>query len=137
MTYNPIFLTSLTLGEKAALSGEMLLRGMGTVFLVLIILWGIIAAIGMVFSGASKKSASKAEPAPAKKSEPTPAPAVQKASAAPTAPAVQSSDDAVIAAICAAIEAYRAEEGLSGLPYRVVSFKRRSGKKSWTGNNED
>ena len=32
MTYNPLFLTaSLTLGEKAALSGEMVLRGMGTV----------------------------------------------------------------------------------------------------------
>lgn len=137
MTYNPIFLTALTLGEKAALAGEMLLRGMGTVFLVLLILWGIIAAIGMVFSSGSKKSAEKKESAPAKKAEPTPAPAPAPAAQPAPAPAAPASDDALIAAICAAIEAYRAEEGLSGLPYRVVSFKRKSGKKSWTGNNED
>ena len=62
------------------------------------------------------------------------------AAPAPTPAPVQApvqSDDAIIAAICAAIEAYRAEEGLSGLPYRVVSFKRKSGKRSWTGTNED
>lgn len=139
MTYNPIFLTALTLSEKAALSVEMLLSGMGTVFLVLIILWGIIAAIGMVFSSGSKKTEVKKDATAAKKSEPTQtpvsAPVVQPAPA-PSAPSA-SSDDALIAAICAAIEAYRAEEGLSGLPYRVVSFKRRSGKKSWTGNSED
>ncbi len=141
MTYNPIFLTALTLGEKAALSGEMLLRGMGTVFLVLVILWGIIAAIGKVFSSSSNKSASKAEKkptAPAPKTESANAPEVKpSAPVAPAAPSVPASDDALVAAICAAIEAYRAEEGLSGLPYRVVSFKRRSGKKSWTGNSED
>lgn len=139
MTYNPIFLTALTLAERAALSVEILLSGMGTVFFVLIILWGIIAAIGMAFSSGSKKTEAKKEAAADKKSEPTQtpvsAPVVQPAPA-PSAPTA-SSDDALIAAICAAIEAYRAEEGLSGLPYRVVSFKRRSGKKSWTGNSED
>ena len=135
MTFNPLFLTaSLTLGEKAALSGEMLLRGMETVFLVLMALWGINALFGLAFSAvkgqpkkpAEKKPAPKPAPAPAPKAEPAPAP-VQTAQ----------SDDAIIAAICAAIEAYRAEEGLSGLPYRVVSFKRKSGKKSWTGSRED
>lgn len=135
MTYNPIFLTAMTLGEKAALSVEMLLRGLGTVFLVLIILWGIIAAIGMVFS-AAKTPAKKEAPAE-KKSEPAPAPAPKAEPAPAPAPAAPQSDDAVIAAICAAIEAYRAEEGLSGLPYRVVSFKRKAGKRSWTGTNED
>ena len=133
MTYNPLFLTaSLTLGEKAALSGEMLLRGMGTIFLVLVVLWGIIAAFGMAFS-AAKTPEKKPAPAPVQKKAPAP-----KAEPAPApAPAAVQSDDAIIAAICAAIEAYRAEEGLSGLPYRVVSFKRKSGKKSWTGSRED
>lgn len=131
MTYLPLFLTAsaLSIGEKLALSGEMLLRGMGTVFLVLAVLWGIISLFS-VFSGtAEKKPAAPAKkPAPKAESAPAPAPA--------PAPA-QTDDGALIAAITAAIEAYRAEEGLSGLPYRVVSFKRKSGKKSWTGTSED
>lgn len=135
MTYLPLFLTAsgLNLSEKLALSGEMLLRGMGTVFLVLAVLWGVIALFS-VFSGTAAKKpapAPKQTPAaPAKKAEPKPEPA-------PAPAPVQSDDGALIAAITAAIEAYRAEEGLSGLPYRVVSFKRKSGRKSWTGANED
>ena len=135
MSYLPIFLTAgLTMSEKFALSGEMLLRGMGTVFLVLAILWGIIALFS-VFSGTAEKKPAPAEKpaAPVKKAEePKPEPAPAPA----TVPA-QTDDGALIAAITAAIEAYRAEEGLSGLPYRVVSFKRKSGRKSWTGANED
>jgi len=135
MTYSPLFLTAsgLDLTEKLALSGEMLLRGMGTVFLVLAILWGIIALFS-VFSGtAEKKPAPAPKPqAPAKKAETKAEPAP-----APVPAPAQTDDGALIAAITAAIEAYRAEEGLSGLPYRVVSFKRKSGRKSWTGANED
>ena len=135
MTYLPLFLTAsgLSLSEKFSLSGEMLLRGMGTVFLVLAILWGIIALFSVFAGTAEKKPAPAPKPqAPAKKAETKPAPAP----APPPAP-VQTDDGALIAAITAAIEAYRAEEGLSGLPYRVVSFKRKSGRKSWTGANED
>ena len=131
MTYLPLFLTAsgLSLSEKFSLSGEMLLRGMGTVFLVLAILWGIIALFS-VFSGtAEKKPAAEKKPqAPVKKAEPKPEPAPAPA------PAPAQTDDG---ALTAAIEAYRAEEGLSGLPYRVVSFKRKYGRKSWTGANED
>ena len=135
MTYLPLFLTASGMGlsEKLALSGEMLLRGMGTVFLVLAILWGIIALFSVFAGTAEKKPAPAPKPqAPAKKAETKPAPAP-----APTPAPVQTDDGALIAAITAAIEAYRAEEGLSGLPYRVVSFKRKSGRKSWTGANED
>ena len=135
MTYLPLFLTAsgLSLSEKFSLSGEMLLRGMGTVFLVLAILWGIIALFSVFAGTAEKKPAPAPKPqAPAKKAETKPAPAP-----APTPAPVQTDDGALIAAITAAIEAYRAEEGLSGLPYRVVSFKRKSGRKSWTGANED
>lgn len=137
MSYLPIFLTAgLTTSEKFALSGEMLLRGMGTVFMVLVILWGCLSLF-KVFSTPEKKSAPKkeAKPAPAEKpAAPAPAPVVEEP--APAAPA-PTDDAAVIAAICAAIEAYRAAEGLSGLPYRVVSFKRKTGRKSWSGGNED
>ena len=133
MIYNLLLTTSLTLEKKLALSGEMLLRGMGTVFIVLIVLLGIISVFGMVFSAANSSAKKPAEkkPAPAPKSVPKPAPEPV------SAPVQTNSDDAIIAAICAAIEAYRAEEGLSSLPYRVVSFKRKSGKKSWTGSCEE
>ena len=52
-----LYLEALTLGEKFSLSGEILLRGLGTVFMVLIILWGILAIFGKVFSGTGKKAA--------------------------------------------------------------------------------
>jgi len=137
MSYLPTFLTAgLTMSEKFALSGEMLLRGLGTVFMVLVILWGCLSLFKL-FSTPEKKSAPKpaAKPAPAEKAA-APAPAPVAEEPAPAAPA-PTDDAAVIAAICAAIEAYRAAEGLSGLPYRVVSFKRKTGRKSWSGGNED
>ena len=139
MSYLPIYLDAgLSLAEKFSLSGEMLLRGMGTVFMVLVILWGCLSLF-KVFSTpekpakAPKPEAKKTAPKEEKKTVPVPAPAPAEPAAAP----VQTDDAAVIAAICAAIEAYRAEEGLSGLPYRVVSFKRKNGRKSWSGGNED
>ncbi len=139
MSYLPIFLIAeLSTPEKFALSGEMLLRGMGTVFMVLVILWGCLSLF-KVFSTPEKKSVPKSEvqPAPVEKPVvPAPAPATEEP-AAPAPVPVQTNDTAVIAAICAAIEAYRAAEGLSGLPYRVVSFKRKTGRKGWSGGNED
>lgn len=126
-----------TFAEKLALSGRFLLIGMGTVFVVLVLLWLILAAFGAAASAANGES-KKAAPAktlpeapkPAAEPEPTEAPAAD--------PEFDHGDEgAVVAAICAAIEAYRASEGQAGLPYRVVSFKRKSGKKSWNGSAED
>ncbi|MBE6542365.1 MAG: hypothetical protein E7672_07960 [Ruminococcaceae bacterium] len=140
MTYLPLFLTAeLDLSEKLALSGEMLLRGMGTVFLVLIILWAIISLFGRLVGGQQTEKEAKEAP---KKVAPKKAEAKKEAKAPVAQPAavpVQAAgqDDSLIAAIIAAVEAYRAEEGLSSLPYRVVSFKRKSGRKSWNGNFED
>jgi Na+-transporting methylmalonyl-CoA/oxaloacetate decarboxylase gamma subunit len=137
MSYLPIYLDAgLSLADKFSLSGEMLLRGMGTVFMVLVILWGCLSLF-KVFSAPEKPAkapkAEAAKPAPKEEKKTVPAPAPAEPAPAPA----QSDDAAVIAAICAAIEAYRAEEGLSGLPYRVVSFKRKNGRKSWSGGNED
>ena len=103
---------SLTMGEKLSLAGQMILRGMGTVFIVLALLWAIIAIFGAV----SKATAGKA-----KKAAPSPAPAPEEAT-----PAEDNGE--IVSAIMAAIEAYRAEEGLAGHGYRVVSFKKRSVK---------
>ena len=105
--------STLTIGEKFSLAGQMLLRGLGTVFIVLITLWIVIAIFGAV----SKATLGKGK----------------KAAAAPASPAVpdepSSPDDGeIVAAITAAIEAYRASEGLAGRAYRVVSFKKRSVK---------
>lgn len=137
MSYLPIYLDAgLSLADKFSLSGEMLLRGMGTVFMVLVILWGCLSLF-KVFSAPEKPAkapkAEAAKPAPKEEKKTVPAPAPAEPAPVPA----QTDDAAVIAAICAAIEAYRAEEGLSGLPYRVVSFKRKNGRKSWSGGNED
>ncbi len=138
MSYLPIYLDAgLSMSEKFSLSGEMLLRGMGTVFMVLAILWGFLSLF-KVFSAPEKPAKTPKQVAPAPKTEAKPIPAPVSAEAPATTPVpVLTDDSAVIAAICAAIEAYRAEEGLSGLPYRVVSFKRKNGRKSWSGGNED
>lgn len=107
--------STLTTQEKFSLAGEMVLRGMGTVFLVLVILWVTIAIFGAVSKATAKKE--KAATATA-----SPAPSVPQA--------VSSNDSEIAAVIIAAIEAYRASEGMSGRPYRVVSFKKRNVKKS-------
>lgn len=124
---NQLFLeASLTFGEKFALSGEMLLRGMGTVFMVLIILWGIVAAFGKVFAGTGKKSAEKKpETVPTQAAEPV-------VEAAPTAAA---DDGVLIAAITAAIEAYRSETGCANTGFRVVSFRQKKSSGGWMGND--
>lgn len=133
----PVFLSSLTMADKFSISGEMLLRGLGTVFMVLLILWGILSLFSFVFGTQPKKAA---QPAPAK---PTTAPAPQKETAkqepAPVkqADAAPADDGALIAAITAAIEAYRAEEGTPALPFRVVAFKRKSGSSGWNGNSAE
>lgn len=136
MSYLPIYLSSgLTLSEKVALSGEIFLRGMGTVFMVLILLWGILSLFKVFSTGTSEKKVEKKTETVA---EQTPAPTVDVNEAENTVTAqAQADDTAVIAAICAAIEAYRESEGFGGLPYRVVSFKRKSGRKSRGSETED
>ncbi|MBQ7921559.1 MAG: OadG family protein [Clostridia bacterium] len=120
--------------DELALSGEMMLRGIGTVFMVLIILWAILGAFGMIFSK-STKSAKEAAPK-TEKSKETSKKEVQTAAA----PAVQSAaqdDSALIAAITAAIIAYNTAEGKPNLPFRVVSYKRKNNAAGWMGNTAD
>ena len=141
-----IALSALTTAEKFSLSGEMLLRGMGTVFMVLIILFIVLKVFGSVFAGEETKAAKQAEAAKAskkeapKKAEPKPAPApaaapVQTPAPAP-APAAQD-DRELIAVITAAIAAYQSASGQPNLPFRVVSFTRKNNASGWMGNSAD
>lgn len=118
----------LTLSEKFSLSAEIMLQGMGTVFMVLILLWGILALFGKVFSNAGQKSAQTSTES---------APTVEKTVAQEQQPVAtaENNDGALIAAISAAIEAYRAEEGKSNIAFRVVSFRQKKGAQGWMGTD--
>jgi len=125
----PVEETGLFSPERWIYSGEMLVLGVGMVFLVLAILWGILTIFAKTMGGV-KKSAKKETPA---KVEPKPAPApVPTAAPAPT---VAASDDAIVAAITAAIAMTIASDpALSSQfagGFRVVSFQKKNGKTSW------
>ena len=138
----PVFLaTSFAYGtwaEKFALCGRMILTGMGTVFLVLVILWGVIAVFGAVARLRERRERERImeqvrnSPAPndAKKTAPE-VPADEELPSAEEDPGV------LIAVISAAIEAYRSAEGLPAGSYRVVSFRRKNTKKSWNSGAEN
>jgi len=139
-----IALSALTTAEKFSLSGEMLLRGMGTVFMVLIILFIVLKIFGSVFAGEETKAAKQAEAAKApkkeapKKAEPKPAPAPAAAPVQTPAPAPAAQDDReLIAVITAAIAAYQSASGQPNLPFRVVSFTRKNNASGWMGNSAD
>ena len=101
---------AMTFGEKMALGGQVTLLGIGTVFAVLAILWGLVELLHLILSPLSGKKKEK-------KKEPIPAP-VETA----TTPAAAPADDlGIVAVITAAIAA---ASGSSPSSFRVVSFKR-------------
>ena len=109
------------MGDRISMVFDMLLRGVGTVFFVLALLWGILAIFSAVLHRGDVKTTAErkkeARPAPAKKEKPAPAVA---------APAQTAEDTALIAAITAAVAAYLDQPTTS---FRVVSFKRTGKKK--------
>ncbi len=88
--------------ERLTMAGLMIVQGMGMVFLVLAILWLVLLIFKKVFYKDPAKETKKEKPAPAAPVAPAaPAPApVPAASAAPA------SNDALVAAISAAVAAY-------------------------------
>ena len=115
---NSVLNNGLSFSEKASLSLKMILIGMGTVFAVLFIIWLFLSVFRLVMDKAKKKKApAPASPAPIETSGETP------------------DDGALIAAITAAITAYREEEG-SPAPssFRVVSFEKRGVTRPWKKN---
>lgn len=111
----------MNFGERTAYAGRMLLIGMGAVFLSLAILWGVMEIFRRLVVGGSQTEEKK----PA---APAPAPVARTESVAVTSPApvaASASNDALIAAITAAVAAALAEENGGVVPgFRVVSFKK-------------
>ncbi len=103
--------TEMALGDKLLLGGQVSLLGMGTVFAVLAILWGLVELMHLLLTGFSGNKKKKKAEAPVEMPAATPAPAV-------SAPA----DDLEIVAVITA--AVAAASGTSPSSFRVVSFKR-------------
>ncbi len=113
--------------ETLNMMWQTVVLGMGMVFSVLAILWGVLSIFKVVFAGKTPK-------------EPKKAPVEKKAEAAPIAaapapvavPAAQSNDE-LIAVLTAAVAAYMAEEGtpVADGSFRVVSFRRVGGGRAW------
>ena len=111
-------------GERLALAGQMTLIGMGMIFAVLSILWAVLAIFKFVFAKPEKKKAATpvAQTAPVVE-----APAVEETAA---------NDDELVAVITAAVAAYMTQENPNAAPsgFRVVSFRRANGGRSWNSN---
>ena len=126
-----------TLSEKFAVIGEMMLRGMGTVFFVLVILWAVIAVFGAVAKAEEKREQKRimeqVKNSPAPNDRETPAAPVPEVPGSDENEEPIEDDGALIAVITAAVEAYRAAEGLPATSYRVVSFRRKKSGQGWTG----
>ena len=104
---------------------EMTLLGMGMIFSVLAILWGVLALFKIVFARPKKEKKAKAQ---ATESAPTaePAPILETES--------NTTDDGeLIAILTAAIIAYEAEQNPEAPigNFRVVSYRRANGGRSW------
>lgn len=131
MNWNMIYLltaNNMPMDERLGYALRMLIVGLGMVFVVLALLWGVLELSRVVFYDMPRRrreeeieaAHSKAAPAPV---APTPAPV-------PAAPA--QNDDVLIAVITAAISAAMAEEGtVPAGGFRVVSFRRATGNHPW------
>ena len=118
-----------TFGEKMGKAGLNTLLGMGTVFIVLILLSFLISCFGLINKAQAAAEARKKQAAPAVEAKAAPAPVVETV-------AVSGGDDEIAAVIAAAIAAYEAEGGISLAEsggYYVRSIRRRSNNK-WNKN---
>ncbi len=122
MITNPVFLTdtfdptkAMDFAEAIPYGLQTALLGMGVIFAVLILLWGVLSVFKIVFYKGGKDEPAKAAPAPVPAAAPAPAPAAPAAT-----------DDAeLIAAITAAIAVVMDAPQTS---FRVVSFRRTAKK---------
>lgn len=108
-------------GEKLGQAGLNTLLGMGTTFVILILLALIITLFGKIMTGAFKRK--KPE-----KQTSEPAPAVETAAAAPEeeAPAEEEADDtALVAVIAAAVAAYEGKTTTDGFVVRSIRKSRK------------
>ena len=122
--------SATTIGEKLSIGGQVTLLGVGTVFAVLALLWGLVELLHLLLSPVSgqKKEVKKTSDSSVSASAPAPA-SIEKTTAPSAAVSSKTADDlAIIAAITAAIAA---AEGRDPSTFRVVSFKRANNKFSY------
>lgn len=111
----------LYMTDEAVVSGYGLpfsLFGFATVFFVLALIMFVIIIFGKIFGTAAENKPSKKAPAPKKEVKVETVPVAQTVESIPV-----SNDAAIVAAITAAISAYRSSTGEGS--FRVVSFKKR------------
>ena len=123
--------TSMPMGERLLYGLQVFIIGMCTVFVVLAILWGVMALFKLFFYSIPNKSKDpQKNNVNVKKVENVP-PLEEIPLAAPI-----SNDTQLIAVITAAIAAYN-ESGGNALPFRVVSYRRTAGAGGWNGTSDD
>ncbi len=110
-----------TVSDKLAVGGEVALRGMGTVFAVLILIWILVELLHLLLGDKTKPAKKKVEISPAPES------ANGEEIKEPVTPVVPPAapDYELVAVITAAIAA---ASGSSPNSFRVISFKRANNK---------
>lgn len=135
----------MTIQEKVTMSLEMLADGLGTVFLVLILLWGLLSLFRLVFYDIpnKRKKDAHAPSEPQDTPDDTPVAEASSESYDEVAYEAQYEDETqLVAVITAAVAAYMdTENEANGIvaddintSFRVVSFKRKSGGE-WNKNS--
>lgn len=125
---------AMPMGERVMYALRMLVVGLGAVFAILALLWGVMVLARVLLHDIPTRS--KVEQDALKSAPPAGRPNVspRPVSPAPTAPAAPAAQDngVLIAIITAAVSAAMQEEGT--LPpggFRVVSFRRSSNGGAW------
>lgn len=128
MNYMALAATAVDYGgafsaERLALAVQMTLIGMGMIFAVLGLLWGVLALFKFVFAKPAVKPKAKSDPVV----EPNHVEEI-----APTSVGGDSEEE-LVAVITAAIAAYIASEDPDAYQegFRVVSFRRTNGGRAW------
>lgn len=124
---DPALFVGLTTGEKAAAGLITTLMGMGTTFVILILLWGVIAFTSKLIRGADDKASAAALAKSAAPQVKESGAAIAVIPAAETAQAVESTESSqeLIAVIMAAIAAAEGPEVVNRL--RISKIQRISG----------
>lgn len=134
---NSVMNNGFSFTEKLSNGGMMVLTGMLTVFGVIFIIWLSLTIFGFFVYGLPNIKKKKAEVSATAKIQEIDSEEEEAAKNIPVAEVVPETDDGVtVAVITAAISAYLDSTSDDGeaLPFRVVSFKRKSSGKPWNSS---
>ena len=121
---------ALPMGERVTYALRMLIVGLGAVFAILALLWGVLVLARVLLFDIPSRSKVKKDSV--KSESPKSLPNISVSPAAPVAAPATQDNGVLIAVITAAVSAAMQEEGT--LPpggFRVVSFRRSSNSGAW------